>query len=284
MSDHEVFGLSEEAAQEYDRAVKIISEFSEFNDAFRLLQWALETAAQVPADGKFGNATAALAAFTRAFHDVQAAITLCQVHMYPQALNLTRSVYEAAGIGRTMAKSPKIADRWIQGEWQPDMKARQFVRNVMMADSEPSEKDEAVEAYLQSYQLLSQWAHTTPTSALAPYIQDSQQGYAVDLYPRFNEDALRFTLKTILQQTVFLTYAVRNAAARLEVFGAQWLKELDELGQKVADNHIEELNIDYDELEKRHQNLLRNIRNNSEFKRSVKQNRNSVDYLLKDPE
>lgn len=284
MSDHERFGLSEEAAREYDRAIEIINEFSEFDTAFSLLQWALEASANVPADGKFGNATAALAAFTRAFHDVQAAITLCQVHMYPQALNLTRSVYEAASIGRAMAKSPKIADQWLQGKWQADVKARQFVRNVMMADSEPNEKEEAVEAYLQSYQLLSQWAHITPTSALAPYIRDSPEGYAVDLYPRFNEDSLRFTLKTVLQQTVFLTYAVRNSSARLEVFGTQWLKDLDELGQKVSGNHIEELNLDYEELERRHQSLLKNIRNNSEFKRSTKHDRNSIDYLLEDPE
>lgn len=284
MRENDDFGISEEAAQEYDRAIEIINEFSEFNVAFELIRWALEASAQVPSDGKFSNTTAALAAFTRAFHDVQAAISLCQVHCYPQALNLTRSIFEAAGIGRTMAKSPKIADQWLRGEWQPDRKARQFVRNVMYADAEPSDKEDAVDAYLSSYHLLSQWAHVTATSALAPYLKDSEAGYSVDLYPRFNEQALRFALKTILSQTVFLAYAIRNASARLEALGPQWLQDLDALSKEVVGSYTEELDVNYQELDKRHQNIVKNRRNRSEHKRSMKHDPDSIDNLLQDPD
>lgn len=272
----------ERAFAGYDRASEIISEYEDFGLAFDLIRFGLEQGADVPANGKFANATAALAAFTRAYHDLQAGLHLCQFHFYTQAVGVARSVYEAAGIGRTMAKSHKIADQWVQGNWQPDMKARQFVRNVMYGDATPEERDDAVEPYTSSYEMLSAWAHVTAASALEPYVRDSENGYALQLEPEFDEEKLRFALTALIKQAVFLAYAIRNSAARLEVFPTEWLTDLDELGRRVVGPYAQALEIDYEEFDRRRQNIVDNLRSSSEHKRTMRRDPNSVDNLLRD--
>lgn len=284
MDNHETAGISKEAAEEYDRAIEIINEFTEFGVALDLIQWVLEAQADVRSNGQFSNTTAPLAVFTRAFHDIQGAVALSQIHSYPQALALTRSIYEAAAIGRTMAHSLKIADKWMQGEWQPDAKARQFVRNVMYAEAEPADKEDAVAAYSDVYELLSRWAHVTATSSLIPYLEDTESGYSLVLYPKFDEQKLKFTLNTILVQTIFLAYAMRNATSKWEVLGSEWLQTLDALSKKVFGSATQELETDYEALDKRRQNIVDNLRNSSEHKRAMKYEADSVDNLLRDPD
>lgn len=282
MSERENFSSKEEADDECDRALEIINEFSEIGVALELIQSVLEAGAQVPADGRFSNIAAPLAAFSRAFHDIQGALGLCHRHFYPQALALTRPVYEAAGMGRTMANSLKIADQWIEGQWQPDKKARQFVENVMYADAEPRDKEDAVDAYADSYAWLSQWAHVTTTSALDPYVTESENGYELVLFPEFDEQKLRFTLRTILLQTIFLAYAIRNSAARLEALEPAWLRTLDELRDEIIGPSTQDLKVDYEEIEKRRQIIANNLRNSSEHKRAMRTDADSIDNLLRE--
>lgn len=282
-SEHKNNGFDENAAEEWNKAIEIIGEFPEIGVALNLTHSALEAAAHIPPDGKFSNVTAPLAAFSRAFHDIQGALTLCERHLYPQALALMRSVYEAASIGRTMAKSSlKIADQWMAGEWQPDKKARQFVANVMYADAEPNDREEAVDAYADSYSLLSQWAHVTTTSALDPYVKESEDGYELLLFPELDEQKLRFTLRTILLQAIFLAYAIRNSAAGLEAWDPAWLQTLDELGERVIGPTAQDLKLDYKEIEKRRQTMVNILRNSSEHKRAMRQDPDSFTNLLRE--
>lgn len=283
--EHENYGLDEKAAQEWNRAIEVIGELPEIGVALNLTRSALEAAAQIPPDGKFSNITAPLAAFSRAFHDIHGALALCERHFYPQALALMRSVYEAAGIGRTMAKSSlKIADQWMAGQWQPDKKARQFVANVMYANAEPRDREETVDAYTDNYAWLSQWAHVTTTSALDPYVKESDEGYELVLFPRLDEQKLRFTLRTILLQAIFLAYAIRNSAAGLEAWEPAWLQTLDELRERVLGPTAQELKVDYREIEKRRQTMASNLRNSSEHKRAMRQDPDSFDNLLQEPD
>lgn len=274
----------EQAFEGYDRASEIIGEYEDFGLAFDLIRFALEQGAMVPSDDKFSNTTAALAAFTRAYNDLQAGLNLCQFHFYTQAVGVARSVYEAAGIGRTMARSLKIADQWVRGEWQPDMKARQFVQNVMYGEGSPEEREEAVAPYTGTYELLSAWAHVTPTSAIEPFLSDSEDGYELTLQPVFDEEKLRFALTVLIKQAVFLTYAIRNAAARLEVFPSNWLTDLDNLGEWVVGPYAQKLNIDSDEFDKRRQSIVDNLRSSSEHKKTMKRDPNSVENLVREPE
>lgn len=270
-----------EKQREFDRAFDLIKEAQDIDRALELVEYALELSTNVPGDSKFSNATAALAAFTRAVQDIKAATHLCIGHYYVQALGLLRSVHEAASIGRTMAHSEKVAMKWMNGEWQSDHKARQFVANVMYRDHSQEERAEAVEAYEAAYSNLSEWTHITPRSALAPYIRDrGDGGYSVELEPYFDEDALNFVLEGITKEALFLAYAVRNAAPDVAVLGARWNQDLDDLGQRVVGDFAVPSGANWEELDYAHRKIMDNLRNNSELTKSLKRNPNSVGNLL----
>lgn len=267
--------------REFDRAFELIGEAEDIGTALELVEYALEFSTNVPGDSKFSNATAALAAFTRAVQDIKAALHLCIGHYYVQALGLLRSVYEAASIGRTMAHSEKVAMKWMNGEWQSDHKARQFVANVMYRDRGQQERAEAVAAYEVTYSNLSEWTHITPRSALDPYIRDlGADGYSVDLDPYFDEDALKFVLEGIAKEALFLAYAVRNAAPDVAVLGARWNQDLDDLGQRVAGDFAVPSGANWEALDTAHRKIMDSLRNNSELTKSLKRNPNSIGNLL----
>jgi hypothetical protein len=266
---------------ELDRAQEIIEqETSDLGEAVSLISDLIDYASTVPAEDKFANWTAALAAFTRGVHDLQAAVTLCSFHYYPQALSLLRSVHEAAGIGRTMAHSPRMAAQWMAGEWQSDHKSRQFVANVMQKDSSPAERSETVSAYEQTYSWLSEWAHVTKGSAAYEYLRDIPEGYAVRLHARFDEEYLRATLFYITGEALFFAYAVKNAAPGVEIFPSEWLEALDALGKRLAGDYAQSPVTDWEEHRREHEKLHANLRNNSELKSHLKRNPNAVENLL----
>ena len=273
--------IPNEKKREFDRAFALINEAQDIGAALELVEYALELSTNVPGDSKFSNATAALAAFARAVQDIKAAMHLCIGHYYLQALGLLRSVYEAASIGRTMAHSEKVAMKWMNGEWQSDHKARQFVANVMYRDRGQEERAEAVKAYEVTYSNLSEWTHITPKSALAPYIRDLEDdGYSVDLDPYFDENALIFVLEGIAKEALFLAYAVRNAAPNVAVLGARWNQDLEDLGQRLVGDFAVPAGANWEELDTAHRKIMENLRNNSELNKSLKRNRNSVSNLL----
>lgn len=268
---------------EFDLAHEMILGKTEIGEAIRLVEYAISVAARTPGDSKFANATAALASFVRAVRDLKAALVLCQYHHYGQAMALMRSVQEAAGIGRTMAHSGKVAEKWINGEWQSDAKARQFVANVMLRD-EPSEtKEEAVSAFEETYDFLSSWAHVTVSSALIPYLKDlGERGYGFELDPSFDQTLLADVLEWISKQALHLVYAVRNSAADAAVFGPEWNSRLDDLGTRVAGDFAQPARRDRQEFEESYERILRNLRPNSELKKRLKRDPNSVQNLLSD--
>jgi hypothetical protein len=275
MCEPEAFGLSAEAAKEYDRAVQVIGEFTELSEIQQIIRWMLVQFNHIPNEHKFANVTATMAAFTRASHDLEAATVLCQVHCYPQALGLLRSVYEAASIGRTMglSTSMKMADQWVKGKWQSDQKARQFVRNVMYADAEASEIDAAVESYADTYSLLSKWAHITVDSALTPYADGDEYGFAFSLSPRFNEDFLVFTLNASYILGVYLSYAVYNSVAPDKNTSSEWRAVLDDLNthkHSLKTGHVPQLIKYAEQMDLRRDDLVGSIRNSSEFRRHMK--------------
>lgn len=272
MTDPENYGISEQAAREYDKAVQISREFSDLHEVQRIINWVLAQRSHIPNEDKFANVTSAMAAFTRAFHDLEATQVLCQVHCYTQGIALLRSVYEATGIGRTMALSisMKIADQWLRGKWQPDSKAREFVRNVMHADCETVDKEAFVASYSDTYSLLSKWAHITVDSALNPYVEDADSGYEFNLAPKFDEDFLVFTLNTTFVLAVYLAYAIRNSIGPSEVLGADWqdsLATLDVYKEKVKSVYVPQIKLYDQKMEKRRAILVESVRNSSEFRR-----------------
>lgn len=218
-----------------DRSAAIVADQTDLHAALSLVEYVIRNAAEsTPTNGKFANSTAALAALTRAFHDAQGIMHLAAFNHYVQALALLRSMYEAANLSRTLAHSSKSAEKWIKGKWQSDQRTRQFVRDVMYADSDDRAKEEAVQAYENVYKLYSKWTHITPTSALEPYLSDVPEGgYQIRLFPEFDEAGLRFVLDGLTKETVVLAFAARNCFPTLEVLPKWWHRDLETIKMRV---------------------------------------------------
>ncbi|MDN6148850.1 MAG: hypothetical protein L0I94_08435 [Yaniella sp.] len=275
MAESENYDLNAEAKEEYDKAVQAINDFTELHEVRRVIRWMLAQCSHIPNEDKFANVTAVMASFSRAANDLEAVMVLCQVHCYPQALGTLRSVYEAAGIGRTMALSSsiKIADDWISGKWQPDSKARQFVRNVMYAEADVPEKDAAVDSYLQAYKLLSKWAHITVDSALTPYVRDTQDGYTFVQTPQFDQDFLKFALNITFVFHIYFAYAVRNSVAPDEGTSPAWddaIKTLEYFKARLTVVYFPKIQTYDAEMELRRIELVQSIRNSSEFRKHLR--------------
>lgn len=262
-----------------DSALRVVAEYEEIGETLKLVTWLVEaSAASLPADAKFANTTASIACFARAALDLQAAVTLAGMNFYTQAMGQLRSAYEAATIGRTMAHSPKVAEKWMNGEWQPDAKARQFVENVMYGGESTERRQQAKQAYADSYEHLSTWAHVTTRSTLH-LLTESDPGYTVQLVPKFDESFLRYVMDEITKETVFTAYALRNSVADLSVLPNKWLDDLDDLGTRAGSGYIVTLARGRQEHQERHKTILDNLRANSELNPTLKRHPGSLDNL-----
>lgn len=261
------------------RVATVITEYeSTLGAGFGMLAWGVEQAAKVPERSLYANSVAGAACFARAINDLGASLTLATSHQYGQAIALLRSAYEAASLGRVLAHSPKQAERWIEGDWHSDRRSRQFVRDVMFRDRPQDEREDAVAAYEESYEQLSRWAHPTRESSLLYLTDQTAGGFRAVLEPEFEEHRLRFVLDLLQGELVFCLYAFRNATARVEVLGADWLARLDQLAADVTGGTAAPLDVDWSLVEEKHERLLRNLRHNSDFAKSAR--REGVDNLL----
>lgn len=268
----------EDFESQLNRSATIINDQEDLHATLELVQYVIEFSAEsTPHNGKFANSTAALASLTRAFHDAQGIMHLAAFHHYVQALALLRSMYEAANLSRTLAHSPKSAEKWINGRWQSDQRTRQFVRDVMYADSEDKDKEEAVQAYENVYKLYSKWTHITPTSALEPYLTDVPEGgYRVQLFPKFDEARLRFVLEGLTKESIVLAFAARNCLSALEVLPEWWHRDLEKIKMRVMGDDYEPSNIEWEGHQERHDRLLKNLQPISILDRHLRRDPDSI--------
>ncbi|PCC55940.1 hypothetical protein CIK58_15825 [Brevibacterium aurantiacum] len=236
----------------------------------------------IPADGKYANSTACLAALARGYHDSLAAMDLCFFSQYVQARGLLRSIYEAGSIARTFAHSPKLAEKWMRGEWQPDQKARQFVANVMFADKPVEEQSQAKADYDEAYGRLSSWAHITTMSTLG-YIEDLPDGgYTVQLEPEYNEETLESTLDALELEVLYLTFAARNSLNYNPAsLPSEWYKIQEEIAAKIAPTYTPS-GADWDSHDATRERMFANLRPNSLLNRDLKKSSTSYANLTSD--
>lgn len=234
---------------------------------------------KIPADGKYANSTACLAALARGYHDSLAAMDLCYFSQYVQARGLLRSIHEAASIARTFAHSPKIAEQWMQGKWQPDEKARQFVANVMFADEPPEEQSQAKAGYDETYRRLSSWTHITTASTLE-YLEDLPDGgYQVQIWPEYDEDDLESTLDALELEVLYLTFAARNSMIyNPAALPSEWYTTLEEIAARIAPQYTPS-GADWDLHDSIRQRILANLKQNSLLKRDLKKSPDSYANL-----
>lgn len=263
-----------------DEAGQAIARRSDLHQLLGLMRSVLLTGRAIPADGKYANSTACLAALARGYHDSLATMDLCFFSQYVQARGMLRSIYEAGSIARTFAHSPKLAETWMRGEWQPDQKARQFVANVMFADETPEERSQAKAEYDETYRRLSSWTHITTMSTLGYLTDLPDGGYAVQLEPEYDESTLESTLDSLELEVLYLTFAARNSMNyNRAALPSEWYQIQEDIAARIAPTYSPS-GTDWDDNDELRQRMMANLQANSLLNRDLKRSPTSYANLV----
>lgn len=225
--------------------------------ALNLLAWGLESAPQ-PWSVTFPNDFAALVCFTRAFRQIRAASLLCHFGYYTEVGAVLRGVYEAAGLGRLLAKEPERAERWLRdGTWFPDREVRAWL-------IEFRSDQKAASPYASFYKQLSQIAHPVAKSCL-PLVDFEVAVPRMMLQTRFDQEAFDLHLREIAATALFTCFAFRNASVDEERLPPNWRQELYELAEEVSGRDLPHLAREWDREDARFRALVERIRRANEL-------------------
>lgn len=267
---------------EWQRAGAVIIEHEDLHVSLALVRCVLLIGENIPDGKKYPNSVACLAALTRGYHDSLAALDLCANHHYVQARGMFRSIYEAGSLARTLADSPRLADKWINGEWQRDEKTRQFAANKMDAEGTKESRAETKAAYDHAYEELSAWAHITARSALIYLTDIDGGGIAVPLEPMFDEGELRSALDELTKIVFYLVSTAKNSLGTgKEVLEADWFQLFEDVGSRLTPN-FRPSGTDWAQHNKTHEALMNKLQSNSTLKRDRNRSLSAFNNLVSD--
>lgn len=167
------------------------------------------------------NDLAAIACFTRAYHQIRASVNLLTFGHYSEVPTVLRAAYESAGLGRYLAKQADKAERWLkrEDEWFPDRAVRDW-----FGDEDAS--------FAHYYQFLSRLAHPTAPPSLA-FMVDHGDHHHPRLDIEFDEARFRGTFALVITSVLWTCFAIRNAAAGEDRLPVPWRRELADLAAEV---------------------------------------------------
>ena len=238
------------------------SEFAHLDELMALIEQALRAAHDPNPEHWFPNNIAALTLLARAYQGLQAAANLCALGYYVEATGLIRTVYECAGLARSLAKSVDRAEEWVFAEsWVRDKFSRDFARTMSSPEftqevNEWAGADKDSFAHDRFYDFVSQYSHPLAKSTLQflfSYGDENEPG----LYPVVEETWFKDCARLITTEAVFVAFALRNAAASPAAFPTQWHQQLAAVARKVSGLPLAHLDRDWEE----HEELHRAIRN-----------------------
>jgi len=212
--------------------------------ALDLLSFVLTRVSDTLFEHPFPNDLGAFACFTRTFRDLRGATLLTLRGYHGQARALLRGAYEAAGLGRLLAKDPELAEKWLRKEhWIPDREVRAYIKTQTLPDDDGS-------PYQEFYKLASAWAHPSARSTV-PLVLEPDGSVHPKLMTRFDPDAVETMLREIAAEAVFACFALQRALVDIEVLPATWRQRLAELATEVMGHEMPHLNRDWDAEQRR---------------------------------
>ncbi|TDO27241.1 hypothetical protein EV643_1641 [Kribbella sp. VKM Ac-2527] len=207
-------------AQHIEAALEVLGEtLDRLNMCLGLLTWGLDAGSNSNRQAPFANDLGALACFTRAYRGLRACISLCVHGYYVDVEANIRTVYEAAGLGRMLAKSPELAEKWLhKGTWVPDKDVRTFIEAQVLLENQES-------PYQKYYKLASAAAHPSASSTV-PLVFDEAGEIGAQLEPRFDESRCLSAGREIMVGAVFTLFAMQRASADVSEFPTWWRQAL----------------------------------------------------------
>ena len=220
--------------------------FADLHRLMGLIEYALDELQTFDPAECFANDLGAAAALCRTYVGLQAASSLAVLGFTTEARVIVRSVYETAGLARTIAKNPELADKWLaKGEWIPDRVSRAFVMEMYDGDERFSIP------YQAYYRQSSGDAHPTARSTL-PYLIADDGTIKPALYPTVKGGELRVLAAEITALGIFTAFCLRNALADPDVFSPAWHQELTAIAREFTGLSMAHLDADWTAREARH--------------------------------
>ncbi|NEC92315.1 hypothetical protein [Streptomyces sp. SID12501] len=214
-------------------------EMEQLGRSMRLLRFAVFAQTEYPYATTFPNDMAAGACMAQAFEQLEAATVMLSYGFYGVVRNILRSVYESAGLGRTLAKEVAMAEKWLRkNQWWPDSVVRQWLEDNRVVSVEK------VQLYRNYYREASAWTHPTATSCMGQFTPTDT---ALVLTPGTIFDAERSRLMTaeITSTAVFVCFALRNSVVDEEAIDPGWRRDLYELAREQSGEALPHLDRDW---------------------------------------
>lgn len=245
--------------------------FADLEGLLRLLDSGLAATYGSPPHHWFPNNFAATGLFTRAYQGLQAAANLCALGFYVEAKATLRGVYESAGLARTLAHKPDLAERWLhQNEWFKDNVSRQFVQGASQQRVPHSDL----------YRHMSQHAHPKAVSTF-DFVFTRDLEYRPSPYPDFDAESFEECARYITAVALFVAWAFRNAAAHVDNIPSWWRQQLTELSEKITGEPHNHLDKDWDAQQKRYETLAAQVRHADELDDALDADPNSTRNKLR---
>lgn len=249
----------------------IESEFGTLHEILGLIEMGLEAASSNDASHWFPNNIAAHACLVRAYQGLQASACMCVLGFYSESMATMRVVYESAGLARSLAHKRTDAEDWFhKGHWKNDGFSRKFSKEM----SESSSGDNI--QYDEFYQQSSRYAHPMATSVLPMLFGHKGNDFRPRLYPEFDEDQFRKVARSITVEALFVAFAFRNAAASVETIPGVWLRRLNEISEEMTGQPVADAQRDWDEHDRRHEQLTSLVRHDDELPEALASDPNSL--------
>ncbi len=217
------------------------------------------------------NVVAALACFTRAYTDLEAATNLAKSGYVGQARTLLRGAYESAGLARVLAKEPEEADKWVFREhWIPDGRVRKSIAQRLGEGSKL--------AYDTFYQRASDMAHPTAAYTL-PYLFTEDGRVKPRFKPSSHPAMTDLALHEVLLGAIFCCFAVRLGAVDESIIDPNWRQSLTELARKVTGLPMEHLDRDWDAERSQFVRIRESVMTSEQLNTTLLDHANSFDNV-----
>ncbi|MFF0428992.1 hypothetical protein ACFYUJ_31940 [Streptomyces sp. NPDC004520] len=263
-------GLFLEAAQDWP-------ETAWFGRAMAMLHYGAFSIQEFPFDETFENDLAAAVTLARSYRQLQGAWVVATHGLLAEALNLLRSVYESAGLARTLAKDPKLADQWIrEGKWFPDVRVRQWLSDVR------GDSTEEVDKYRHFYVEASAWAHPTAESCMNQ-ISVEEDHFFLNPEITFDEAEARRIVGLIASTALFACFAFRNAVVDERAIDPSWRKDMYELAREMSGDSMPHLDRDWDAEHAHYDAVMANLRDRCYLKGQLRTHPRAYNNLRPQP-
>lgn len=246
------------------------AEFTNLDELMEIIEAALRAAHDPNPDHWFPNSISAHALLLRAYQGLQAAANLCALGFYVEATGLVRTVYESAGLARSLAHSPDRAEEWVHaGSWVRDKFSRDFAKTMSSSEftkevNEWAGVDEDAFAHELFYDFVSKYSHPLAKSTLQ-FLFNPADNNEPALYPAVEEKWFKDCAFLITATAVVVAYALRNAAADFTALPAEWHQRLAAVARQISGLPLTHLDNDWEEHQERYKAVLREMRHSDEL-------------------